>query len=85
MFRADNLRFYETLPLMVWAQGGRIGLGTRLLLELDSWLLSNTGIEKCSACQKVVAINTLCSERHGPQSFYSILKDNLYSLFQPNF
>lgn len=43
-------------------KGGRIGLGTRLLLELDTWLLTTTNIDKCSACQKVVAIYTKCSD-----------------------
>jgi hypothetical protein len=40
-----------------------VGLGTRLLLELDGWLLANTNIDKCSLCQKVVAIATRCSDR----------------------
>ena len=55
--------FCNTAPPLI--QGGRIGLGTRLLLELDTWLLTTTNIDKCSACQKVVAIYTKCSDRHG--------------------
>lgn len=43
-------------------KGGRVGLGTRLLLELDSWLLNTTNIERCSACRRVVAMVVRCSD-----------------------
>ncbi len=64
-------------------QGGRLGLGTRLLLELDNWLQANTTIDKCSACQKVVAIATRCSERQGARRFFPYHQITFFCFYKP--
>lgn len=45
---------------------GRIGLGARLVLELDSWLASNEDLEleNCESCKKVVVISVACQSKN---------------------
>ena len=44
-------------------KGGRIGLGARLMMELEVWLEKNTNIESCTSCSKPVTISVLCTNK----------------------
>jgi len=43
--------------------GGRVGVGVRLLLELEGWLERNTEVAKCSNCTKPVVITVSCNAK----------------------
>jgi len=52
-------------------KGGRIGLGARLMMELECWLENNTEeVQKCSACQKPVVIYVKCTNESCGKYFH---------------
>merc|ERR1719391_184449 len=48
----------------------RIGLGARLMIELEQWLLDETNVEKCTACNKPVLNPVVCQSRSCDAMFH---------------